>query len=132
MAAYPQGGNGQALMQEVQQVLADDVKNGVPADLVEAEKRHELADEEFQKNSISGLAMEWSNALAVEGRQSPEDDIRAIEKVTIEDVNRVARKYLAPSERDRGGADAAAIGQADFVEIVWRRGITRRRRRAGR
>jgi zinc protease len=90
MAAYPQGGNGQALIQEVQQVLADDVKNGVPADLVEAEKRHE-----FQKNSISGLAMEWSNALAVEGRQSPEDDIRAIEKVTTEDVNRVAKKYLA-------------------------------------
>ena len=94
MAAYPQGGNGQALIQEVQQVLADDVKNGVPADLVEAEKRHELADEEFQKNSISGLAMEWANALAVEGRQSPEDDIRAIEKVTTEDVNRVAKKYL--------------------------------------
>jgi zinc protease len=94
MAAYPQGGNGQALIQQIQQVLGDNVKNGVPADLVEAEKRHELADEEFQKNSISGLAMEWSNALAVEGRQSPEDDIRAIEKVTPADVNRVAKKYL--------------------------------------
>ena len=74
------------------------MKKGVPGDLVEAAKRHELADEEFQKNSISGLAMEWSNALAVEGRQSPEDDIRAIEKVTVDDVNRVARKYLVPSD----------------------------------
>ena len=69
MAAYPQGGNGQTLIQEIKQILADDVKNGVPEDLVDAAKRHELADEEFQKNSISGLAMEWSNALAVEGRQ---------------------------------------------------------------
>ena len=98
MAAYPQGGDGQALIKEMQQILADDAKNGVPADLVDAAKRHEVADEEFQKNSISGLAMEWSNALAVEGRQSPEDDIRAIEKVTVDDVNRVARKYLAPSD----------------------------------
>ncbi len=97
LAAYPQGGEGQALVTEIQKIMADAVKNGVPSDLVDASKRHELAEEEFQKNSISGLAMEWSNALAVEGRQSPEDDIRAIEKVTVEDVNRVARKYLVTS-----------------------------------
>lgn len=98
LAAYPQGGNGQVLIQEIQNILAEDVKNGVPGDLVEAEKRHELANEEFQKNSISGLAMEWSNALAVEGRQSPEDDIRAIEKVTAADVNRVAKQFLVSNE----------------------------------
>ena len=97
IAAYPQGGKGQLLTKEIQQILADDAKNGVPGDLVEAAKRHEQANEEFQKNSISGLAMEWSNALAVEGRQSPEDDIRAIERVTVDDVNRVARKYLTTS-----------------------------------
>jgi zinc protease len=62
--------------------------------LVEAAKRHELANEEFQKNSIEGLAMEWSNALAVEGRQSPEEDVAAIQKVTVEQVNQVAHKYL--------------------------------------
>jgi zinc protease len=95
MAAFPQGGNGEGLVKQLQDILADDLKNGVPPDLVDAAKRHELASEEFQRNSISGLAMEWSNALAVEGRQSPEDDIDAIEKVTVDDVNRVARKYLA-------------------------------------
>jgi zinc protease len=53
-----------------------------------------MTDAEFQKNSVYGLAMAWSQALAVEGRQSPEDDVRAIEKVSVTDVNRVARKYL--------------------------------------
>ena len=70
------------------------VKHGLPADLVEASKRHRLADEEFERNSIEGLAMTWAEALALEGRHSPDDDIEAIKKVTVADVNRVARKYL--------------------------------------
>ncbi|MGA1997313.1 MAG: insulinase family protein, partial [Bryobacteraceae bacterium] len=65
------------------------------ADLVAAAKRQEVAAE-FQKNSISGLAMEWSNALAVDGRESPGDDTRAIRQVTVADVNRVASRYLDP------------------------------------
>jgi zinc protease len=42
--------------------------------------------------------MLWSDALAVEGRQSPNDDIEAIRKVTPEDVKRVARRLLNPDE----------------------------------
>lgn len=98
LAAFPQGGDGDALIREIDQILADDLKNGVPADLVDAAKRHELADGELQKNSIEGLAMAWSNAVAIEGRQSPEDDIEAIQKVTADEVNQAARKYL---ERDK-------------------------------
>ncbi|HTZ49524.1 MAG TPA: pitrilysin family protein [Verrucomicrobiae bacterium] len=94
LAAFPQGADGDALVGELRKILADDLKNGVPGDLVEAAKRHELASEEFQKNSIEGLAMEWSNAVAVEGRQSPEEDVAAIQKVTVEQVNQVAHKYL--------------------------------------
>ena len=96
IGAFPQGGDGDALTKEISQIIADDLKNGVPADLVDASKRHEVADEEFQKNSIEGLAMEWSNAVAVEGRQSPEEDIEAIKKVTVDQVNDVMRKYLNP------------------------------------
>jgi zinc protease len=98
VAVFPPGGNAEGLVADMQQVISGDLKNGVPADLVDASKRREVASEEFQKNSIEGLGMEWSTALAIEGRQSPEDDIGDIEKVTVEDVNRVARKYLASSE----------------------------------
>ena len=93
-AAFPHGSDGSVLVTRIKSILADYVTNGVPAELVEAAKRHEIADAEFQKNSVGGLAMAWSQALAVEGRTSPEDDIEAIKKVTVADVNRVAKEYL--------------------------------------
>jgi zinc protease len=93
-AAFPSGGDGLALVATVKKIIEDYVKNGVPADIVEASKRHEIADTEFQKNSVAGLAASWSQALAVEGRSSPDDDIAAIKRVTVEDVNRVLRQYL--------------------------------------
>ena len=97
VGAFSRQTTGDQVVDEMRKVLEDDLKSGVPADLVAAAKRHELASVEFQKNSVSGLAMAWSNALAVEGRQSPEDDVDAIQKVTVEDVNRVAREYLVQS-----------------------------------
>jgi zinc protease len=47
----------------------------VSADLVEAAKRREIINAELQKNSVSGLADAWSTAVAIEGRNSPDDDI---------------------------------------------------------
>jgi zinc protease len=93
-AAFPPGGDGSALIGRIKGIIADYVTNGIPEDLVEAAKRHEIADAEFEKNSVTGLANAWSQALAVEGRMSPDDDIEAIKKVTAADVNRVAREYL--------------------------------------
>ncbi|HEX8960971.1 MAG TPA: pitrilysin family protein [Geobacteraceae bacterium] len=94
-AAFPQGGDGKALIAQLKEIVAGYVKNGIPSELVEAAKRHEVADAEFGKNSIPGLASIWSQAVAVEGRNSPDDDIAAVRRVTVEDVNRVARAYLA-------------------------------------
>lgn len=94
VAGFPKGADAAALVQKLRQVLAAEVENGVSADLVDAAKRHERAETEQQKNSVTGLAMAWSQAVAVEGRESPDDDLRAIEQVSVDDVNRVARKYL--------------------------------------
>jgi zinc protease len=94
VAAFPSGGDGKALVAEMKRIIAGYVKDGVSPDLVEAAKRHEIADAEFQKNSVPGLASLWSMAVAVEGRTSPDDDIDAVKKVTTADVNRVAQECL--------------------------------------
>jgi zinc protease len=93
-AAFPQGGDGNTLVTDMKDIIAQYAKAGVPAELVEAEKRSEINHAEFRKNSVAGLANVWSQAIAVENRQSPDDDIEAIKKVTVADVNRVAREYL--------------------------------------
>jgi zinc protease len=94
VAAFPKDGDGQRLVQRMKEVVDDYLRNGVPAELVEASIRHEVADAQFRKNSVAGLASSWSDAVAAEGRESPEDDIEAIRRVTPGDVNRVAREYL--------------------------------------
>ena len=97
-AAFPAGGDGAVLLHQVREILGDIARNGAPAELVDAAKRHEVADAEFKKNSISDLAMFWSDAVALEGRSSPGDDIEAIQKVTVDDVKRVASRLLKQQE----------------------------------
>ncbi|HUI29822.1 MAG TPA: pitrilysin family protein [Candidatus Acidoferrales bacterium] len=94
IAGFPKGYDSNALLKDISDVVAQELKNGVSPDFVEASKRHEISDAEFSKNSISGLASDWSDAVAVEGRQSPDDDLDAMRKVSVEDVNRIARTYI--------------------------------------
>ena len=77
--------------QEMRAVIDAYRKNGVPADLVEAAKRREISQLEFNANSIEGLAFQWSNAVAVQGISSPNDMETAFERVTAGDVDRVLR-----------------------------------------
>ena len=95
-AAFPSGGDPQALLKAVRKVLADDLSQGFAADLVATAKQHAALDAQLDKNSISGLAMAWSQALAIEQRRSPEADVAAVRQVSAADVNRVARQYLDP------------------------------------
>ena len=90
----PRGASAARAIRNMQRILAGYATGGVPEDLVEAAKRGELASVEFQRNSISGLATVWSDALAGEGRNSPDEDVEAIRKVTTLDVNRIARQYF--------------------------------------
>ncbi|MGH8283208.1 MAG: M16 family metallopeptidase [Gammaproteobacteria bacterium] len=94
VGVFPRGGDSAALTAEIRTVLTQTLKNGVQADLVTAAKRQEIAQLEFQKNSVDGLANAWSNALAQQGLESPDDMIAAFNKVAVADVDRVAREYL--------------------------------------
>jgi zinc protease len=94
LAALPAGADPAPMTVELKKILSNYAANGVPADLVEAAKKGEVAGAEFGRNSISNLAASWSQALAAEGRQSPDESVEELKRVTVADVNRVAKKYL--------------------------------------
>jgi zinc protease len=114
----------------VQKIL----REGVPAELVDAAKIQEERQAEFQKNSIGGLASIWAEAVAVYNLTSPDEDLERIRKVTVADVNRVARAYLdlghsvtavlAPRGGGRpvasggfGGQESIALGEAQPTKL---------------
>src|SRR5579862_1584471 len=109
---FPAGRDPQALVREVKDILANVAKNGVPADLVAAAKIEERREDAFEKNSIADLADVWSDAVALYHLQSPGDDLKRIEKVTVADVNRVARKYLQMATASTAIMTPAGSGQA--------------------
>jgi zinc protease len=95
LAAIPAAADPAPIIAEVRTILAGYADKGVPAALVDAAKKSEIASAEFQRNSIPDLASTWSQALAAEGRDSPSDIVEAMKKVTVADVNRVAKTYLS-------------------------------------
>ncbi|HEY4952403.1 MAG TPA: pitrilysin family protein [Verrucomicrobiae bacterium] len=144
IAGFPAGGDSTNLLDEVKEILLAEITNGVGADLVEAAKRREIISAELQKNSVQGLASAWSEAVAGEGRQSPDDDINAFRQVTVEDVNRVAKQYLdfdhavsailTPQASDKpissksfGGAESFASSKNVKVKLpAWAEKVTQR------
>jgi zinc protease len=102
--SFTAGSDSAAIDKDVRHILATVIRDGVPAELVEAAKSQERRQAESQKNSIEGLASVWADAIALYGLKSPDEDLTRIEKVSVADVNRVARKYL-----DLGHAVSATI-----------------------
>jgi Predicted Zn-dependent peptidases len=96
VGVFPKGGDAGALVKAMRERIARVAAKGVPADLLEAAKRQEIAQLELQKNSVSGLARAWSRALALQGLDSPQAIRAAFEKVSLADVDRLAKSLLAP------------------------------------
>jgi zinc protease len=109
--ALPANANAAPVIEEMRKILSDYAAKGVPADLVEAAKRSEVAQAEFNRNSIPGLADAWSQALAAEGRISPDALVEAMKKVTVEDVNRIAKQYLVDQNAITAELKPAPSGQ---------------------
>lgn len=98
VAAFPAGGDPAPLLANMQRIIAGAARDGVSPELVDAAKRRELARLAFEGNSISGLARSWTTALAMRGASSPADLAQAYAAVTVEDVNRLARRLLQPDQ----------------------------------
>ena len=92
-SAIAPNADGTAAANDLKAIVTAYQKSGVPTDLVEAAKRREVAQKEFAKNSIQGVATAWSQALAVENR-TPDEDIALLSRVSTDDVNRVLRTYF--------------------------------------
>lgn len=88
------GDDPKAIEAAVRGILGRVVREGIPPELVRAAKVQERSAAQFQKNSITELASVWSDAIALYGLDSPDEDLARIERVSVDDVNRVARKYL--------------------------------------
>ncbi|HEY5347206.1 MAG TPA: pitrilysin family protein, partial [Rhizomicrobium sp.] len=117
--SFPPGGDAKAIDAQMRAILAGLVKNGIDPALLAAAKLQEHRETEFQKNSIADLASIWSDAVALYGLKSPEQDLERIDKVSVADVNRVAREYLdldhaTSATLEPQGSGAPAIASAGF------------------
>jgi zinc protease len=139
------GDDPKAIEGTVRGILGKAAREGISPELVQAAKIQERSAAQFQKNSISELASIWSDAVALYGLNSPDDDLARIEKVTVADVNRVARKYLdldhavsavmlpqgsgspAASAAGFGGREAISLGEAKPTKLPeWAEAALRR------
>ncbi len=109
--ALPAGADAAGAIREMHAILLRYAERGVPEDLVAAAKRHETADAELERSSIPGLANVWSNALAAEGRGSPDEDLEAIQRVTVADVNRTAKRLIAEANSITARLEPVPSGQ---------------------
>jgi zinc protease len=122
-SAVPVTTTGDTAVNDVKSVLEAYKKSGLPADLVEVAKQREVAQAQFALNSISGLASTWSQTLAVEHR-TPDEDLAGLQKVTVEDVNRVLRTYydnatatvaISTPKEAAGSAFGSKVGEDNTV-----------------
>jgi zinc protease len=119
-SAVPVTTSVQSAATDLRTVLDGYRRTGLPADLVEVAKQRAIADSEFDGNSIEGLAFEWSDAVALRNQRSPDELLRAMERVTVADVNRVFREYVNPQKaivayvvpKNAGAVTAAGSGLA--------------------
>ncbi|MEJ2292938.1 MAG: pitrilysin family protein [Deinococcales bacterium] len=97
VGVFARGGKPDGVLQTMQGILQQARTKGVPADLVEAAKARAIADLEYQKNSVSGLANAWSQALAFEDASSPDAVKGAIAAVTPAQVDALAARVFDPA-----------------------------------
>jgi zinc protease len=104
IAALNPGSNPDQMVSRLQSILSAYARQGVPRELFESTKRRLIASQEFGRSSISQLASDWADTVALDGEPSIAREQQLIGAVTLADVNRVAKRYL-----DVNGAIVGAL-----------------------
>ena len=94
IAALSPGSDPDAMVKRLEGIMTNYRDRGVPAELFESTKRRLIADQELSRNSISSLASDWADTISVDHEPSIAYEQELIGRVTLADVNRVAKRYL--------------------------------------
>jgi len=94
IAALNPGSNPDQMLPRLQSILTGYAQHGVPRELFESTKRRLIASQEFGRNSISQLASDWADTIALDGEPTIAREQQLIAAVTLADVNRIAARYL--------------------------------------
>lgn len=114
VAALPPNGDPAAMTRRLEGIIAQLVKNGVPRDLFESTKRSLIAGQELSRNSVSELASDWSDTIALDDEPSIAREQELIAAVTLPEVNAVAKRYLDPAHAIVGQlTPSASASQAE-------------------
>lgn len=95
---FPRGGKVDAINKRMDAIVRKAATQGIDPALVDAAKRKAIADLEYDKNSVSGLANAWSDALVQQGLSSPDAVRKAVEAVTPAAVNALAARVLGSGQ----------------------------------
>jgi zinc protease len=94
VAALSPGTDPDSMAKKLESIMTNYRDHGVPAELFESTKRRLIADQELSRNSIESLASDWADTIAVDREPSIAYEQELIGRVTLADVNRVAKRYL--------------------------------------
>ncbi len=92
-AAFPQGGDPDSIEGELKAAVQQAI-SAIPRDLVEAERKKIVLYNELKQDSISGLAGIWTDAVAVQGLDSPDKEVAMLRAVDSKSVNDAAAKII--------------------------------------
>lgn len=95
---YPRGADPTAYLTRLKAVLAEFRTHGVSADLVNSAIRAHIKSAAFARNSIAGLAEDWSGAVLDWDVPDPETYTRAFAAVTPAQANALAARLLDPDQ----------------------------------
>jgi zinc protease len=107
-AALAPGQDPAAMATRLEHIVAEYARRGIPSELFETTRKRLITDQELSRNTIEALASDWATTIADDHEPSIAHEQDLIAGVTLEQVNRVALRYLAASPTIAGALTPSA------------------------